>query len=89
MLSVTTQLSLGRVSLGKGSVGVLVHGKGILMSLDVPGILFILRPGETKAPDADSVDVEHGEELLLWMVELSCHQKGVTSLMFIYLQGRS
>jgi hypothetical protein len=71
VLSVTSQFSLGRVSLGKGSIGILVHGEGILMSLDVPGILFILRPGETKASDADSVDVEHGEEFLLLLVD-SC-----------------
>lgn len=61
MLPVTTELGLGRGSLRERSVGVLVHGHGVLVSFDLPGICFILRWLEAKALDSDSVDVEHVE----------------------------
>lgn len=61
VLPVTTQFRLGRGSLRECSVGVLMHGHGVLVTLDLPCICFILGMLETKALVSDSVDVEHVE----------------------------
>ena len=42
MLSVTTQFSLACVSLRECSICILVHGEGILVSFNIPGILLSL-----------------------------------------------